>query len=122
MDPRRLTELGLDTPSNYWTAASTRRRQGRDSLEIQIPLCPTDRDRQDTEQAEMATQRKRLDRGRNGGNGEEQAEQGIWDECQDSIRKIVELVKRSEECKNEIFQMESDLNALAGSKSTRAGE
>ena len=67
----------------------------------------------------MSSQRKRADRGRSGGNGGEQAEQGIWDGCQDSIRKILELAKRSEECRLEIFQMEAEYDTLPNSKSVQ---
>lgn len=52
--------------------------------------------------------RKRADRGRSGGNGDSAGEQTIWDGCQDSIKKIMELVQTSEACKKKIFAMEAD--------------
>ena len=68
----------------------------------------------------MASQRKRVERGRGGGNGQEgNAEQSIWDGCQDTIKLILALVARSEECKKEIFQMEAGFKEreLLGSES-----
>lgn len=56
--------------------------------------------------------RKRADRGRSGGNGDHANEQTIWDGCQDSIKKIMELVQRSEACKKEIFAMEAEFAEL----------
>jgi hypothetical protein len=57
----------------------------------------------------MASQRKRVERARGGGNGQEgNAEQSIWDGCQDTIKLILGLVQRAEEGKKEIFQMEAE--------------
>lgn len=138
-----LAGLALHTPSNYWSAPPTsRRRKATSGLSLpsntqrksvkgkgiqslrepptaEVAYDSTATVKQNKEQPEMSSQRKRVDRGRSGGNGGEQAEQGIWDGCQDSIRKIVELAKRSEECRLEIFQMEAEYDALPNSKSVQ---
>ena len=63
--------------------------------------------------------RKRADRGRSGGNGGEQGEQTIWDTCQDQIKKIMEIVQRSEACRKEIFAMEADMAELENANKSR---
>lgn len=68
----------------------------------------------------MATQRKRVERGRGGGNGHEgNAEQSIWEGCQDTLKSIMALVARSEECKTEILLMEAAMKEreILGSES-----
>jgi hypothetical protein len=144
MDP--LKELALDGPSKYWSEPpASRRRKATPSASAKSPT-PSDatlrrsksqslrpRGAEDElsldpdgsagpkgKQSGMASQRKRAERGRGGGNGQEgNAEQSIWDGCQDSIKTILVLVERSEECKKEIFQMEAGFKEreLLGSES-----
>lgn len=140
-----LKELALNGPSNYWGQPPTPRNRNSNSNLFITASTPTTagsnhgehspslvtaadssvKVRSDKGQPKMSSQRKRVERGRGGGNGQEgNAEQLIWDGCQESIRKLIELVRRCEECKLEIFEMEAEITGRkpAGGKSIECAQ
>ncbi|OBT84946.1 hypothetical protein VE02_06627 [Pseudogymnoascus sp. 03VT05] len=103
---QNFKELALDGPSKYWSEAPTSRRRkatlggspdrGEESNNKKKPA--------------MASQRKRVERGRGGGNGHDgNAELAIWESCQDTMKSMLTLVARMEEGKKEILLMEAGL-------------
>ncbi|OBT64437.1 hypothetical protein VE03_05742 [Pseudogymnoascus sp. 23342-1-I1] len=104
-----LKELALDGPSKYWSEAPTSRRRRAATL-AGSPTSGEESNHGKGKQPAMASQRKRVERGRGGGNGHEgNAEQSIWEGCQDTLKSIMTLVARSEECKKEILLMEAGM-------------
>lgn len=99
-----LKELALDGPSKYWSEAPTSRRR-----KATLAGSP-DRGEESNngKQPAMASQRKRVERGRGGGNGHDgNAELSIWEGCQDTMKSMLQLVARMEEGKKEILLMEA---------------
>ncbi|KFY43242.1 hypothetical protein V494_02051, partial [Pseudogymnoascus sp. VKM F-4513 (FW-928)] len=105
LDNRNTQELALDGPSKYWGETPTSRR--RRTTNAGSP----DRGEESNENSPaMSSQRKRVERGRGGGNGHDgNAEQSIWEGCQDTIKSMLTLVTRMEESKKEIMLMEADM-------------
>lgn len=104
-----LKELALDGPSKYWSETPTSRR--RKATNAGSPDRGED---SNGKKPAMASQRKRVERGRGGGNGHDgNAEQSIWEGCQDTIKSMLTLVTRMEECKKEILLMEAGFKDLS---------
>ncbi len=61
----------------------------------------------------MSSQRKRADRGRNGGASSEPVEIQIWESCKETASRIEELITRSDTIKDQIFALEAEYAALA---------
>lgn len=113
---QHLKELALDGPSKYWSEAPTSRRRKATLAGSPDP----GEESNGKKPPAMASQRKRVERGRGGGNGHDgNAEQSIWEGCQDTIKSMLTLVTRMEECKKEILLMEAGLKEreTLGSKS-----
>ncbi|KFY82007.1 hypothetical protein V500_10906 [Pseudogymnoascus sp. VKM F-4518 (FW-2643)] len=106
LDNRNTQELALDGPSKYWSEAPTSRRRKATLAGSPDP----GEESNGKKPPAMASQRKRVERGRGGGNGHDgNAEQSIWEGCQDTIKSMLTLVTRMEECKKEILLMEAAL-------------
>lgn len=100
-----LKELALNGPSKYWSETPTSRRR-----KATLGGSPDPGEGSNGKQPAMASQRKRVERGRGGGNGHDgNAEQSIWEGCQDTIKSMLTLVTRMEECKKEILLMEAGM-------------
>lgn len=98
-----LKELALDGPSKYWSETPTSRRR-----KATLAGSPDSGEESKGKRPNMASQRKRVERGRGAGNGHDgNAEQSIWEGCQDTIRSMATLIARMEEGKKEIFLMEA---------------
>ncbi|KFY38557.1 hypothetical protein V495_06491 [Pseudogymnoascus sp. VKM F-4514 (FW-929)] len=103
LDNRNTQELALDGPSKYWSETPTSRRR-----KATLAGSPDSGEESKGKRPNMASQRKRVERGRGAGNGHDgNAEQSIWEGCQDTIRSMATLIARMEEGKKEIFLMEA---------------